>query len=66
MFVLRPGVLSRQARTDEIPGDEASNHNTFILYHYLFCFKRLSLNASELSHFFFTIRDLSNKMLLTV
>jgi hypothetical protein len=38
VYVLRPEVLSRQARTDEIPGDEVSNHNTFILYHYLFCF----------------------------
>ena len=34
VYVLRPEVLSRQARTDEIPVDEVSNHNLplFVLF----------------------------------
>jgi hypothetical protein len=50
----------------KIPVDEVSSHNTFILYHYLFCFTLLSLNAAERSHLYFTVRDLSNNMLVTV
>ena len=64
--MLRPEVLSRQARANEIPVDEVSNHNTLILYHDLFCSALLSVNASELSRFFLTVRDLSKNILLTV
>jgi len=50
----------------KIPVGEVSSHNTFILYQYLFCFTLLSLNASERSHFYLTVCDLSNNMLVTV
>lgn len=64
VYVLWPEVLPCQARTDEIPVDKVSNHNTFILYQYLFCFTLLSVHAAELSHLYLTVRASRNKMLL--